>query len=129
MDTLIALYFSLGLIKSSFFDMGAMECLANQLVHININARNKPEDFNFPFISIKCSGRQTSLPSLIRAKVQRITQKREKLKMLINPLAAQHAPHMQSQQSRQSRQSQTRQSQTRQTRKARHSKYSYNRFR
>ena len=85
MDTLITLYFSLGLIKSSFFDMGAMECLANQLVHININARNKPEQFIFPFISIKCSGHQTSLPSLIRAKVQRITQKKNKLKQLINP--------------------------------------------
>jgi hypothetical protein len=85
MDTLITLYFSLGLIKSSFFDMGAMECLANQLVHININARNKPEQFIFPFISITCSGHQTSLPSLIRAKVQRITQKKNKLKQLINP--------------------------------------------
>jgi hypothetical protein len=85
MDTLIALYFSLGLIKSSFFDMGAMECLANELVHININARNKPDQFLFPFISIKCSGRQTTLPSLIRAKVKRITQKKEKLKQLIDP--------------------------------------------
>ena len=85
MDTLITLYFSLGLIKSSFFDMGAMECLANQLVHININARNKHESVHFPFISIKCSGRQTTLPSLIRAKVQRITQKKEKLRQLINP--------------------------------------------
>jgi hypothetical protein len=84
MDTLITLYFSLGLIKSSFFDMGAMECLANQLVHINIKIRNKPEQFIFPFISITCSGHQTSLPSLIRAKVQRITQKKNKLKQLIN---------------------------------------------
>jgi hypothetical protein len=88
MDTLITLYFSLGLIKSSFFDMGAMECLANQLVHININARNKPEQFIFPFISITCSGHQTSLPSLIRAKVQRITQKKNRLKQLIDPLKA-----------------------------------------
>jgi hypothetical protein len=91
MDTLITLYFSLGLIKSSFFDMGAMECLANQLVHININARNKPEQFIFPFISITCSGHQTSLPSLIRAKVQRITQKKNRLKQLINPLKASQA--------------------------------------
>jgi hypothetical protein len=85
MDTLITLYFSLGLIKSSFFDMGAMECLANQLVHININARDQPGTFVFPFISITCSGHQTSLPSLIRAKVERITQKKNKLKQLINP--------------------------------------------
>lgn len=85
MDTLITLYFSLGLIKSSFFDMGAMECLANRLVYININARNKPDQFIFPFISITCSGHQTSLPSLIREKVKRITQKKNKLKQLINP--------------------------------------------
>ena len=91
MDTLITLYFSLGLIKSSFFDMEAMECLANQLVHININARNKPEQFIFPFISITCSGHQTSLPSLIRAKVQRITQKKNRLKQLINPSKASQA--------------------------------------
>jgi hypothetical protein len=114
MDTLIALYFSLGLIKSSFFDMGAMECLANELVHININARNKPEDFIFPFISIKCSGRQTSLPSLIRAKVQRITQKREKLKMLIDPLDTRQLKQSQVRQSRKARQS-------RKSRRARHS--------
>ena len=91
MDTLITLYFSVGLITSSFFDRGAMECLANQLVHININARNKPESIHFPFISIKCSGRQTSLPSLIRAKVKRITQKKERLKQLINPSKASQA--------------------------------------
>jgi hypothetical protein len=50
MDTLIALYFSLGLVKSSYFDVNAMECLANQLVHINNNARKQGENFIFPFV-------------------------------------------------------------------------------
>jgi hypothetical protein len=83
MDTLIALYFSLGLVKSSYFDIDAMECLANHLVHINNNARKHGDTFIFPFVSIECSGHQTTLPSLIRAKVQRITQKREHLKALL----------------------------------------------
>jgi Poly(A) polymerase catalytic subunit len=83
MDTLITLYFSLGLVKSSYFDVGAMECLANQLVHINNNARRKGDKFIFPFISINCSGHQTSLPSLIRAKVKRITKKKAELKKLL----------------------------------------------
>jgi hypothetical protein len=83
MDTLITLYFSLGLVKSSYFDVDAMECLANHLVHINNNARKKGDTFIFPFISIECSGHQTTLPSLIRAKVQRITKKKGHLKELL----------------------------------------------
>lgn len=83
MDTLITLYFSLGLFDSTYYDMGSMECLANHLVQINIKSRSNPEKFGFPFISIKCSGHQISLPSLIRAKVKRITQKKQELKQLL----------------------------------------------
>ena len=83
MDTLITLYFSLGLFDSKFFDMGSMECLANKLVQTSVKAREKDDTFVFPFISIKCYGHQTSLPSLIRAKVKRITQKRVELKKLL----------------------------------------------
>jgi hypothetical protein len=83
MDTLITLYFGLGLFDSNFYDMGSMECLANHLVKISIKTRQDPEHFVFPFISIKCVGHQTTLPSLIRAKVQRITQKREQIKNLL----------------------------------------------
>jgi hypothetical protein len=83
MDTLITLYFGLGLFDSNFYDMGSMECLANHLVKISIKARQDPEHFVFPFISIKCVGHQTTLPSLIRAKVQRITQKRTEVKNLL----------------------------------------------
>jgi hypothetical protein len=83
MDTLITLYFSLGLVKSSYFDVGAMECLANHLVHINNNARKQGNTFIFPFISIECSGYQTTLPSLIREKVQRIRKKKEHMKQLL----------------------------------------------
>lgn len=79
MDTLITLYFSLGLVDSKYFDMGSMECLANQLVGISNRARENPDRFPFPFISIKCAGQQTTLPSLIRAKVKRITQKKQAL--------------------------------------------------
>ena len=57
-----------------------MECLANNLVKINIESRKDGgDDFALPFVSIKCAGRQTSLPSLIRAKVKRITQKKLEL--------------------------------------------------
>lgn len=83
MDTLITLYFSLGLLDTQFYNMGSMECLANKLVQVSIKARENPDDFIFPFISIKCSGHQTSLPSLIRAKVKRITQKKEEIKDLL----------------------------------------------
>jgi hypothetical protein len=83
MDTLITLYFSLGLVDSKFFDMGSMECLANKLVEISLKARNNPDNFPLPFISIKCSGHQTSLPSLIREKVKRITQKKQQIKQLL----------------------------------------------
>jgi hypothetical protein len=83
MDTLITLYFSLGLVDNKYFDMGSMECLANQLVQISIKARENPDTFVFPFISIKCTGHQTTLPSLIRAKVKRITQKKLELKELL----------------------------------------------
>lgn len=85
MDTLISLFFSLGLIQSKWLNMGSMECLANQLVQLNMNARKKANQFVFPFISLLCSGHQTSLPSLIRSKVQRITSKRNKLKQLLEP--------------------------------------------
>ena len=74
MDTLITLYFSLGL--ASYFDMGSMECLANKLVGISLQARSNPSKFPLPFISIKCTGHQPSLPSLIREKVKRIIKKR-----------------------------------------------------
>jgi hypothetical protein len=84
MDTLITLYFGLGLFDSRFYDMGSMECLANHLVKISIKAREQPDNFAFPFISIKCSGHQTSLPSLIREKVKRITQKKQNIKRLEN---------------------------------------------
>jgi hypothetical protein len=83
MDTLITLYFGLGLFDSKFYDMGSMECLANKLVQVSIRARDNPDTFGFPFISIKCAGHQTSLPSLIRAKVRRITQKKQEIKALL----------------------------------------------
>lgn len=91
MDTLITLYFSLGLVKSAYFDMDAMECLANQLIHVNNNARKHADTFIFPFISINCSGHQTSLPSLIRAKVKRITKKKEHIKQLLQMSNTRHS--------------------------------------
>jgi hypothetical protein len=84
MDTLITLYFSLALIQTPFFDISSMECLANHLVEISIKARNKPDDFAFPFISIQCVGHQTTLPSLIRAKVKRLTNKKLELTKILD---------------------------------------------
>ena len=83
MDTLITLYFSLGLVESKYLDMGSMECLANELVNISMKSRKHHNKFPFPFISLKCVGHQTSLPSLIRAKVKRITLKKKKLEGLM----------------------------------------------
>ena len=80
MDTLITLYFSLGLLDTNYFDMGSMECLANELVEISIKARERPNDFAFPFISLTCVGHQTTLPSLIRAKIKRMTAKKQALR-------------------------------------------------
>ena len=82
MDNLITLYFSLGIVDSKFFDMGSMECLANKLVDISVKSRNNPSSFPLPFISIKCVGHQPSLPSLIREKIKRITQKKQQPKEL-----------------------------------------------
>lgn len=82
-DTLISLYFSLGLIDSHFMDIGAMECLANQLVELSIETRRNHKAFKFPFISIKCKGHQPSLPSLIRDKVKRIKNKNRLVKYTI----------------------------------------------
>jgi hypothetical protein len=75
-DTLITLYFSLGLLDTAFFDMGSIECVANKLVEISLRVRKNPETFPLPFISLKCAGHQTTISSLIRAKVQRITRRR-----------------------------------------------------
>ena len=91
MDTLITLYFSLGLLDSNTFDIGAIECLANEMVELSIKARKNPNKFPFPFISIKCAGHQTSLSSLIRAKVQRITQRKKNIKEIIANEANQNA--------------------------------------
>ena len=76
LDTLITLYFSLGLINRRLFNIGSIECMANKLVEISMKIRNNYGYDKFPFISVKCRGHQTSLPSLIRAKVNRISRKK-----------------------------------------------------
>jgi len=80
LDTLISLYFSLGLLHTRLFNIGSMECMALKLVEINMKARDDYGEYLFPFISVKCSGHQTTLPSLIREKLQRITRKRNENK-------------------------------------------------
>lgn len=77
MDTLITLYFSLGFVQNRFFDRGAMDSLANQLVDISTRARSDPKEPIFQFISIRCAGKQITLPSLIRAKLKRMTVKKK----------------------------------------------------
>jgi hypothetical protein len=83
MDTLITLYLALYLLKSKFVDLASFECLAKELIHISMEARMKPHNFVFPFISIQCSGKQTSVPSLIRQKIQRIQKTKKKLMKLV----------------------------------------------
>lgn len=84
LDTLITLYFTLGLLKYRFIDLGALECLAQELVELSYRARNSPDTFPFEFISLECAGHQKRVASLIREKVQRITtSKKERLQKLI----------------------------------------------
>jgi hypothetical protein len=83
LDVLITLYFSLGISDSKLFNMGSMECLANKLVELSIKTRNKPDNFAFPFISIKCVGHQPTFSSLIRERVKRHTQGKKQLKNIM----------------------------------------------
>jgi len=76
LDTLITLYFSLGLLQSRLFNIGSLECMANKLVEISIKTHTHHGTTAFPVISITCDGHQKTLPSLIREKVERITRKR-----------------------------------------------------
>jgi hypothetical protein len=82
-DTLITLYLALYLLKSKFVDLASFECLAKELIHISMDARARPQNFVFPFISIQCSGKQTSLPSLIRQKIQRLQKTKKRLLKLV----------------------------------------------
>jgi hypothetical protein len=81
MDTLITLYFSLGLIRSAYFDMGSMECVANHVVQLSIQSRDRSGPF--PFISITCQGHQSSVTSLIRKRIQRLTTSKNHIRGLL----------------------------------------------
>ena len=91
MDTLITLFFSLGFVQNRFFDRGAMDALANQLVEISIHARRDADHIVFPFLSIRCAGHQTTIPSLIKAKFLRMTKrKKSELRNMIRMLEVKH---------------------------------------
>jgi hypothetical protein len=93
MDTLITLYFTLGFVQTTFFDRGAMDCLANQLVDLAILARREPEKFIFPFVSIRCAGHQHGISSLIRAKLARMTvKKKSKIKEILQEAEKKYPP-------------------------------------
>jgi hypothetical protein len=86
LDTLITLFFSLGLLKFKFATLKSMECLAKELVEISYRARANPSQFPFEFISLRCDGKQSSLPSLIREKVKRIRKtKRHYNDLILGP--------------------------------------------
>jgi len=84
-DTLITLYFSIALLQPKWLDGTTMECLAHQLIQLSIQMRVRPNQSPFPFISLKCVGHQTTLPSLIRAKVKRMTERKKELKRTLEP--------------------------------------------
>ncbi len=84
LDTLITLYFSLSLIDLPYLDMKTMECLANEFVQLSIRMRKHPEKSPFPFISLNCGGHQSTLPSLIRSKVHRMTERKARLKAILD---------------------------------------------
>jgi hypothetical protein len=85
LDTLITLYFSIALLQPKWLDGTTMECLAYQLIQLSIQMRIRPNQSPFPFISLKCVGHQTTLPSLIRAKVKRMTERKKELKRTLEP--------------------------------------------
>lgn len=82
-DTLITLYFSIGLLNHK--TLHSMECLAQQLVEISIEMRKRPKDSPFPFIALNCVGHQTTLTSLVRAKVERMTARKARLRTILDP--------------------------------------------
>lgn len=84
-DTLVTLYFSLSLLQDKFLTAGSMECLANQLIQLSMKMRSQPDKSPFPFISLNCAGHQASLPSLIRTKVNRMTERKTRLKQVMDP--------------------------------------------
>jgi len=84
-DTLITLYFSIALLQPKWLDGTTMECLAHQLIQLSIQMRTRPDQSPFPFISLKCVGHQTTLPSLIRAKVKRMTERKQEMKRGLEP--------------------------------------------
>jgi hypothetical protein len=93
MDTLITLYFTLGFVQSTFFDRGAMDCLANQLVDLSVLSRREPDKFIFPFVSIRCVGHQHGIASLIRAKLARMTfKKKSKIKGILQEAEKKYRP-------------------------------------
>lgn len=93
MDTLITLYFTLGFVQSTFFDRGSMDCLANQLVDLSIRSRRNPEQFIFPFVSIRCAGHQQMIASLIREKLARMTlKKKSEIKKILQAAERKYHP-------------------------------------
>jgi len=92
-DTLITAFFALSLLKYKFMSLNALECLANELVEVSYRARNKPDLFPFPFVSLICSGHQKGLPSLIREKVKRIKKKRAAKTLKNTSRSTKGSPH------------------------------------
>jgi hypothetical protein len=80
LDTLVTLYFSLALMEAKMEGFGALQCVAQELVEISFRARSKPDAFPFPFISLKCSGYQTTMASLVREKIKRIATVKQRLR-------------------------------------------------
>lgn len=80
LDTLVTLYFSLSLMEAKMEGFGSLHCVAQELVEISFRARSKPDAFPFPFISLKCSGYQKTMASLVREKVKRIATVKQKLR-------------------------------------------------
>ena len=90
LDTLITLYFSMGLSNSLNGLGSSLECAAQELVEVSFRARADPAKFPFDFISLKCSGHQETMPSLIRAKVRRMKTVKQKLGALIRRQQSRH---------------------------------------
>jgi len=80
-DTLLHLYYSLelfGVEDSSFFKM-ALQCLVEKIYEINVRSLKKPTAFLSGF-SLRCSGEQKGLATLLRERMERTKQEKTRKK-------------------------------------------------
>jgi hypothetical protein len=80
-DTLLHLYYSLMIfgIKDKSFFATSLQCLVEKVYEISVKAKKHPSSFLTGF-SLRCSGEQKGMATLLRERVERTKQEKEKQK-------------------------------------------------